>query len=599
VTTLLPAPLKPWSSQLSLLQRELALALAPWIQRLAMGIGPLADAESLPTGAPDGVDGVSRKGPYERLLTSEWLYAEVAPDEFLRRAAEAEHLFTRLALREPHQSRKSLALFDGGPSQLGAPRLVHLAALIVFASRCEARGATLTWGVLQAPPRSRQEGFGKGPVVSLLKGRTTRDADEADLANWLLECGTEVDEVWLVGGPALMRAPAAQRLQQLEVEESDDLGARRVDVRLRRLGKPRAAVSLELPEARHAASLLRNPFPEDKPRPRAGTARPTSGLVFSASGNRLFTRGEHGELISVTVPSGAPGSAKQVVFHPPPNERIIAAGFSKELLAVTARTDANGRVTRLMVYPLSKRGERKADPLRFELPDAASLPLPDDTFTSLAALSFNGERRFVVVLLQRSFTLAHGRVIEGRDRVLAHTQYNDRILHLCLDEQGRRIVRVTHPNGHEERTMLEGLGEAAAFFAAGRRYPLPMIGLGARVGTAPWTLLDVSRKSVVFEDLRGERVMGVTHPTLWPPGLLVRSVDQKRLFHVSEKGSTTLVESEHPIVSVAGDFERPRSAWLDASGAIGVFDVETPHRSWLGLPDGHGRRLMHFTEVRR
>jgi hypothetical protein len=50
---------------------------------------------------------------------------------------------------------------------------------------------------------------------------------------------------------------------------------------------------------------------------------------------------------------------------------------------------------------------------------------------------------------------------------------------------------------------------------------------------------------------------------------------------------------------VAGDFDQPRSAWLDASGAIGLFDVATPHRSWLGLPDGHGRRLMHFTELRR
>ncbi|MCU0699035.1 MAG: hypothetical protein MUC96_21230 [Myxococcaceae bacterium] len=599
MTTLLPAPLKPWAAQLSQLQRDLALALAPWVQRLSLGIGPLADAESLPTGAPDGLDGVSRKGPYERLLTTEWLYAEVAPEEFLRRAAQAEHLFTRLALREPHQSRQSLALFDTGPTQLGGPRLVHLAALIVFASRCEARGASLSWGVLQAPPRSRQEGFGKNQALTLLKSRTTRDAAEADLEAWLLEHGPAADEVWLVGGPRVMQASAARRLQHLEVHESDAVGRRCVEVQLRRPGRPRLGLTFDLPDASIGAALLRNPFPDEKPARPVGGLRPTSGLAFSASGNRLFTRGPHGELISVTVPYGAPGSVKQVVFQPPPGERVVAAGFSRELLAVTAQADAKGNVLRLVVYPLTKRGERKGPPQRFELPGPTGLPLPNEAFTSLAVLSTGGERRYVLVLLGRAFTLAHGRAIEGRDRVLAHTQFNDRVVHLCVDEQGRRVVRTTHHTNHEERTMLDGLGEVEAFFAAGRRYPLPMLGFGARADVAPWTLVDVSRKSIVFDDLRGGRVMGVTHPTLWPPGLLVRSADGTKLYHFSEKGSTTLVESEHTIVAVTGDFERPRSAWLDASGAIGLFDVETPHRSWLGLPDGHARRLMHFTEVRR
>lgn len=71
--SVLPAPLKPWAPQLSLLQRELALALAPWIQRLSLSIGPLSDAQARPTGAPDGYDGVARKGSYERLLMTEWL----------------------------------------------------------------------------------------------------------------------------------------------------------------------------------------------------------------------------------------------------------------------------------------------------------------------------------------------------------------------------------------------------------------------------------------------------------------------------------------------------------------------------------------------
>jgi hypothetical protein len=596
----LPAPLKPWAAQLSLLQRELALALAPAIQRLSMSIGPLADAQSQPTGAPDGYDGVARKGSYERLLITEWLFADEAPEEFLRRAAEGEHLFSRVAVREPHHARRCLVLFDAGPSQLGAPRIAHLAAFIAFASRCEAARATLTWGVLQTPTTTLREGFGKSEAEALLKARTSREATPADLSRWLEGLGHRADDVWLVGGPELLSSPAAAKVQQVEVRELMEPGVRALEVKVRRGSRVRQTVKLELPAPAICASLLRAPFLVEKPKPpTATTARPSHGLVFSASGNRLFTRGPNGEFISFALPIGIGATVKQAIFQPPALERVIAGGWHRGLVCITARYDATGRITRLVVYSLTKRGERKGEPALFEVPSAGPFPVPEGTFGDVAVLSFAGKRKLMIVLAGRAFTLDDGRIIESRDRVLAHTQRSERVMLLTLDEEGRRQVRSIFSNGTEVATLVEGLGATRAYFAGGMRSPLPILGLGEMATSPRWTLVDHSRLSFGIEVPEGGTVMGITMPSTWVAGLLVLTADKKRLLHVSAQGTQVVIETENEIVEVATDYEFPRAAWLDAAGGVGLFDASSPTKVLIGLPDGQGRRLMHFTEYRR
>lgn len=598
--SVLPAPLKPWAAQLSLLQRDLALALAPAIQRLSMSIGPLADAQSQPTGAPDGYDGVARKGSYERLLITEWLYADEAPEEFLRRAAEGEHLFSRLAVREPHHARRCLVLFDSGPSQLGAPRIAHLAAFIAFASRCEAARATLTWGVLQTPTTMLREGFGKAEAEALLKARTSREATPADLTRWAEAIGHRADDVWLVGAPELLSSPAAAKVQQVEVRELMEAGVRGLEVKVRRGGRSRQTVQLELPPPAICASLLRAPFLVEKPKPPTSpTARPTHGLVFSASGNRLFTRGPNGEFISIALPNGVGATVKQAVFQPPALERVIAAGWHRGLVCITARYDATGRITRLVVYSLTKRGERKGEPVLYEVPSAGPFPVPEGAFGDVAVLSFASKRKLMIVLAGRAFTLDDGRIIESRDRVLAHTQRSERVMLLTVDEEGRRQVRSIFSNGTEVATLVEGLGATRAYFAGGMRYPLPMLGLGEMATSPRWTLVDHSRLSFGIDVPQGGTVMGITMPSTWVAGLLVRAADKKRLLHVSAQGTQIIVESESEILDLATDYEFPRAAWLDAGGGVGIFDASNPTKVLIGLPDGQGRRLMHFTEYRR
>lgn len=597
--SVLPAPLKPWAPQLALLQRELALALAPWIQRLSLSIGPLADAASQPAGAPDGYDGVARKGSYERLLVSEWLYAQEAPEEFIRRAAEGEHLFSRLAVREPHQARRCVALFDPGPSQLGAPRIAHLAAFIALAARCDAAHAQLEWGVLQAPGVLRS-GFDKAAAEALLNARTAREPKPGELEAWAHELDLSVDDVWLIGGGDVALGPLADRAQRLEVRDVLEPGLRRLQVSVRRPARPPKTVHLELPPPAVCTALLRAPFAlERAPRVGPTVTRPTRGLVFAAAAQRLYTLGRSGELLSVTLPRTPGATARQVAWQPPADQRVIAAGWHKGLLCLTALVDAGGRVYRLLVHAISKRGEPRGPPERFEVPASAALPLPEGTFSDLAALSFAGKRRLVVTLLGRAFTLANGRLIEGRDRVLAHTQRGHRVHFLIVDDQGRRQVRTLHANGTETHAQVEGLGAARAYFAGGRHAPLPALALGALASSPRWALYDHLRPPIGLDVPPGGTVMGVTPHEAMPAGLVVRSADLKQLLHVSAAGVEVLVETESELLEVAAGHEAPRVAWLDASGALGVFDASRPQSLLIGLPDGNGRRLVHFTEYLR
>ena len=51
------------------------------VERLDLAVGPMASEEPLADGDPDGFLGLSRRGPYERLLLTEWLLSTEAPDE--------------------------------------------------------------------------------------------------------------------------------------------------------------------------------------------------------------------------------------------------------------------------------------------------------------------------------------------------------------------------------------------------------------------------------------------------------------------------------------------------------------------------------------
>src|ERR1044072_8962670 len=147
----LPPSLSQWAGYLKIFPHEVSLALGPIIQRVSVLIGSLHPQLNQPEGEPDGFDGLNRRGTYERLLLSEWMLADELEDEFMRRAVMGEHLFLNRAHSSPVGTRSSLALFDAGPSQLGSPRIAHIAALIVLANRADSARSSFSWGVLQQP----------------------------------------------------------------------------------------------------------------------------------------------------------------------------------------------------------------------------------------------------------------------------------------------------------------------------------------------------------------------------------------------------------------------------------------------------------------
>ncbi|MEZ4307557.1 MAG: hypothetical protein R3F14_05855 [Polyangiaceae bacterium] len=167
----LPRALGPWEKELGLFPEELAVALAPVVERLSLLLGPQGQRAG-ESGEPDGYDGVSRRGPYERLLGSEWLLLSEIPEEFLRRAVSGEHSFLRTAHRPAVGGKSLVVLLDAGPDQLGAPRLAHLAALVVLGARAARTGATLLFAAIQEDADRLREGLSRGAMRAVCSVRS-------------------------------------------------------------------------------------------------------------------------------------------------------------------------------------------------------------------------------------------------------------------------------------------------------------------------------------------------------------------------------------------------------------------------------------------
>lgn len=297
--------LGPWADALALFGPDLWRGIGPWLGPLETVIGR-RDASRSRDGELDGVAGIARRGSYERLLPSEWLLAEELPDEFLRRAASDEHLFVELARAEPHARGAIVALFDAGPFQLGAPRLAHLALLVVFARRAADRAAILHFAALQGEAIWTLSTQG---ARGLLEARTARPANRADLDRWRLRLqsdGLGDAETWLVGDGE----PTHDGWRTARVV---DCGAS-LEVTV----DERQAI-LALPSEALGARILRHPFPSPPTRRRLETGDsydPT--LVLAPDGRRLFLRtGE--DVIAMHVPRAAenvPGNDRRAPARP-------------------------------------------------------------------------------------------------------------------------------------------------------------------------------------------------------------------------------------------------------------------------------------------
>jgi len=155
-------------------------------------------------GEPDGYDGIARRGSYERLLVSEWLLHDELPDEFVRRVISGEHSFLQLARSQETSEKRTVVLFDSGPEQLGAPRIAHLAALIVLAQRAEQHRAQLEWGIFQDGTNTLHQGLNEALIRDLLRSRCLQPVSLADVERWAaVKNVASASERWFVGDVSL------------------------------------------------------------------------------------------------------------------------------------------------------------------------------------------------------------------------------------------------------------------------------------------------------------------------------------------------------------------------------------------------------------
>ena len=339
----LPPSLAPWAGYLNIFPEEVSLALGPMIQRVSMLIGSPQPRLYEKEGEPDGFDGLNRRGTYERLLLSEWMLADELEDEFMRRAVMGEHLFLNRAHSSPVGTRSSLALFDAGPSQIGSPRIAHIAALIALANRADSAHSTFSWGVLQELETTYRD-VNAGNIMTLLEARSDCEVSDTHMELWEEQLATwsGLDDVWLIGGNRLSRINTEKRTSRLYVEDVLEPEKRELRLSCNGASGSQSEITLELPANTISTRLLRDPFDAAVPeiQKTAASTYTGSGLLFDMTGTKLFTRTAKWGVTAFNVPnSPRAGAGRPRQYHTRRWQTVCAVGRVGRAIALISAED--------------------------------------------------------------------------------------------------------------------------------------------------------------------------------------------------------------------------------------------------------------------
>jgi len=566
----LPAALAAWSAELAIFPIEVALSVGGLVRRLAPVIGPLRQPSHSGQGEVDGFDGLSRTGSYERLLATEWLLASEAPDEFLRRAANREHTFLRLARPEPAGHRTSHVLLDAGPSQLGTPRVAHIAALVVLSRRAAAAGAAFTWGILQRPTAEPFTEVTPATVDQLLDARTAMEATSADLRAWNVRLGgpTAGGDLWLVGGArldALDGAIAASRLIVSDVLEPD---RRQVAAEVREGHRRLSSVTLDLPDDAMTTRLLRDPFgaaPVPALRPGSPPApRPESNLVFSDNGLRLFARSARG-MVYYRIPNSPRDSAGRPGLYSVPQVRsVIAAGRARRDYAFVAARQGGWTV-------YGHQGPARA--LTFALPqEYGAVPGVGRLAECHVLLSPSGRRH----------VFRHDRLLVSTGDGPAAKVLSTNVL--ASVRLGAALVFVEEtPNGASRLVHLSDMRMEEVLGAAHEAW----FGFGGPAADAAFGLvaLDEGGGRIRIRDARGNRIVRLPSDTRAAgvgrdvrrrsePGMVALEGDGRTLTLVGDGWTRRLLRASAPIVDLVVASGAACVAWTTTQSELVAYSLD-------------------------
>lgn len=593
---LLPPLLQPWAAWLVLFPDDLAATLGQLLLRLQPLVGPLRRHAARMAVEPAGVGDIVLRGSYDRLLMSEWALADSVPDEFLRRAANGELLFTGPEPANSETSLRSVALFDAGPAQLGEARLAHLALFILLARRAELAGAEFRWGILQEPG-VLHELQGANGVRKLLDARTNAVLDDAGLAEWEAVLGKEAFDCWLIGDP-LAPCPAQARSRVLVRRSWFDPQLEVELVQHRRS----TGVTLPLPRPEDSVRLLRRPF--DKP--KAGVdflTREAHSLkrapVFGNVRDWLAVGMVDGGMTIYRIPdsprAGAGRPRKQGKLRHA--NAIVAAGLYHKSFGTVALRDGELHFSNFPGPIFCKLTVPLPDPDFFHAVPGA-LRWAQAFFWMTGGAGGSVEEVLVLdkagrlVCWNRSAVPGHppsnsGFRLVSRD-VIGAIQHADRVL-FAVSEKGRTDVYEVsknkpvrehlYPIMHQGQRIL--FGEPRDWRGGRGTYALHL------ADRPDWLVGDAGGAECIAVDERDIVLGCARHPQTKRPALLVLHADRLRISLLDKGGRQRLVESPEPIAQASFDPAHGRLAWLgQKSSALHVRAIDPDEALLRVAPKG-------------
>lgn len=570
--------------------------LAAQPEAVAQELGPLAwallarlrlqgPAPRRGPGAPDGLAGIDRRGPFDRLMHSEWALLDVVPEAFLQRAADAELMFLALHTEAPRPPTALRALLDGGPSQLGLPRQGQAAALLALAAWAASEGLPLRWGGLSADGLGLMEGLGEGWLDRL---RAARRAQPAEGSDWQrATAALEPEERLVTLGPPgrpLGAPPGGLHLSVLA--EGDVLHIGLDD----RPGMVWAA-------GFGGTATLRPVSPPRSASPKAIAARTWGmalrpGFFFSPSGARLLGETAYGRAVALPVEADAEASRRPHLREV--HGQVLGLGWVGQRLA-TLSLDAQGELWAGVGQRWAEvRAARPVPPLTLVLPEAAAAgqgPRPGlltglDGAAGVALLPQPGAplRCAAEGPMVRAGLPAHLRLPDGAQKALLINEAGE--LAPLIPRSGGLPVAVGEGRGayslrqRERQAELlgpelgsmtvagggQGLERAVRLWVscAGRR-PRHHLLRSPRGGSLHWQLsggLAVPADAELF---------GVLVPQNEAPCLLVSTGGALELRGYG--APRTLPVSAHPVAWAAASPRGDAVAWLDAAGVLVVWHL--------------------------
>ncbi|RKI68913.1 hypothetical protein D7X55_11885 [Corallococcus sp. AB049A] len=598
----LPPSLRPWAAQLALFPEDLARHLGQHVARLSAAVGTLRPRGDADGGEPQGYDGLARRGPFDRLLVSEWLWALEAPEELVRRAAFGELSFLKPAFRQPQGARRTVVLLDVGPDQLGLPRIAHLALLVVLARRAEAVGAAFTWGALQTgPARATHEGLGGTSLLAWLEARSNAPASALHLAAWrdALELSQAPEDVWLVGSSRLGCLEGAAGMSRVEVSEPMEPGAHRLAVDVRPASREQRSVVLELPPPDDCLRLLRNPFASS----RASSEWQTRGagqrivkFAFAGDGRRVLLFSANGGVEALAVPHSPRATVpkpRRIFVHP--GQQVVAAGWrsSGGLLVLARHRDSyvmHGQVR-------TPEGLRRA---RYHAVENHPQPAIEEGAPPSSLMSWVDPRGWERVWLRdglgRLFLLVPpspggtSALIQEEEAVSAMAEVRSRPLCVLRPQslgKGRAIISRLKVLGEEPARFVPiNARHGEAYFGYSPSEAHPEAGLLAvRDKELEWKLFLATGVTVVPVP-EGFRVVGVVQPPApSPPGLVALHPDQRSFHFFSGQAPRSLAVASGPVVQASASHGQPVFGWLTRAGEFVLWDLMEQTVLYRSVPE--------------